>query len=95
MRLSASAITLRPGLSQPSAAAASGTAIRTGSRCTTLVKLPVAFSGGSRLNCAPEAGAIPSTRPVSSRPGKASKLRCTSVPGRSSAICVSLKFAST
>jgi hypothetical protein len=27
--------------------------MRTGTRCTTLVKLPVAFSGGSRLNCRP------------------------------------------
>ncbi len=31
--------------------------MRTGTRCTTLVKLPVAFSGGSSENTAPEAGA--------------------------------------
>ena len=30
--------------------------MRTGTRCTILVKLPVAFSGGSRLNTEPEAG---------------------------------------
>ena len=33
----------------------------TGMRCTTLVKLPVALSGGSRANCAPLAGAMRST----------------------------------
>jgi len=34
-----------------------------GMRCTTLVKLPVALSGGSRENCDPLAGAISSTFP--------------------------------
>ena len=48
------------------------TAMRTGTRCTILVKLPVAFSGGSRLNTAPEAGAMLSTRALISRSGKAS-----------------------
>ena len=37
--------------------------MRTGTRCTILVKLPVAFSGGSRLNTEPEAGATLSTVP--------------------------------
>src|SRR5262245_64729570 len=32
--------------------------IFTGTRCTTLTKLPLAFSGGSRLNRAPVAGAM-------------------------------------
>ena len=32
--------------------------MRTGTRCTTLVKLPVALSGGISENCAPDAGAI-------------------------------------
>ena len=36
-------------------------AIRTGTRCTTLVKLPVALSGGSRAYFAPVAGEIDST----------------------------------
>jgi 2-keto-4-pentenoate hydratase/2-oxohepta-3-ene-1,7-dioic acid hydratase in catechol pathway len=31
--------------------------MRTGTRWTILVKLPVALSGGNRLNCAPLAGA--------------------------------------
>ena len=38
--------------------------MRTGTRCTILVKLPVAFSGGSRVNTEPEAGATLSTVPV-------------------------------
>ena len=36
---------------------------RTATRCTTLVKLPVALSGGSSENCAPEAGEIDDTTP--------------------------------
>jgi hypothetical protein len=43
-------------------------------RCTTLVKLPVALSGGSRLNCEPLAGAMLSTWPVTTTPGKVSKV---------------------
>ena len=35
--------------------------MRTGIRCTTFTKLPVAFSGGSRLNFAPLAPAMLST----------------------------------
>jgi len=37
--------------------------MRTGTRCTILVKLPVAFSGGSTLNWAPVAGAKLATCP--------------------------------
>ena len=37
--------------------------MRTGTRCTILVKLPVAFSGGSRQNTEPEAGATLATVP--------------------------------
>ncbi len=55
----------RPGSSLPASAPGSGMRIFTGTRCTILVKLPVAFSGGSRANLAPVAGArlsmIPST----------------------------------
>ena len=39
--------------------------IFTGTRCTILVKLPVALSGGKRLNWAPLAGAKLSMRPLS------------------------------
>ena len=38
-----------------------GTRTRTGSRCTILVKLPVALSGGSSVNTEPAAGAMLST----------------------------------
>src|SRR5215471_3640549 len=37
--------------------------IFTGTRCTTLTKLPVAFSGGSRLKAAPDPAVKLSTRP--------------------------------
>ena len=45
---------------------------RTGTRCTILVKLPVAFSGGSTLNCAPVAGARLATWPWKISPGSTS-----------------------
>src|SRR5574338_179889 len=48
--------TLMPGRSGWSAAAGLSTAIRTGTRCTTLVKLPVALSGGSSENLAESPG---------------------------------------
>ena len=38
-------------------------AMRTGTRCTTLIQLPDAFCGGSRANAPPVPGARPSTRP--------------------------------
>ena len=46
--------------------------IFTGTRCTTLVKLPVALSGGSSAKVLPVPGDQLSTWPVSSRSGKAS-----------------------
>ena len=46
--------------------------ILTGIRCTTLVKLPVALSGGSSANSWPLAGAMLSTRPRNGWPGKVS-----------------------
>ena len=49
--------------------------IRTGTRCTTLVKLPVALSGGNSANCEPLAGAIRSTRPRHFSLGKLSTVR--------------------
>ena len=51
-----------PGRSTPCSATAGGTAMRTGTRCTILVKLPVALSGGSSENTEPEAGATLTTR---------------------------------
>ena len=46
--------------------------MRTGTRCTILVKLPVAFSGGSSENCEPEAGDTLDTMPLITRPSSAS-----------------------
>ena len=39
-------------------------AIRTGTRCTTLTQLPVAFCGGRIANCAPVPGLTASDRAV-------------------------------
>src|SRR5262249_38355671 len=47
----------------------SSRAIFTGTRCTTLVKLPVALSGGSNANCDPLAGAISNTLALKTLPG--------------------------
>src|SRR5260370_1088241 len=55
--------------------------IRTGMRWTTLVKLPVALSGGSSANCEPLAGAIRSTRPCSFSLWKLSTGTSTGWPG--------------
>ena len=57
-----------------------GTRMRTGTRCTILVKLPVALSGGSSENTEPEAGATLSTVPSSLRSGKASTAIVTGWP---------------
>src|SRR5262249_41570593 len=46
--------------------------ILTGTRCVTLVKLPVALSGGNRANCDPLAGAMCDTLPFSVTPGYSS-----------------------
>ena len=51
------AVTERPGWSLAARLTSSST-IFTGMRCTTLVKFPVALSGGSNANCDPLAGAI-------------------------------------
>ena len=56
-RVSTVTVTDRPGRSIRASGASAGKAMRTGTRCTILVKLPVALSGGSRLNWAPLAGA--------------------------------------
>ncbi|MNR63841.1 hypothetical protein D3C85_1862850 [compost metagenome] len=57
MRVSTSAVTDRPGRRWPSTLSAGSRWMRTGTRWTILVKLPVAFSGGNTLNCEPLAGA--------------------------------------
>ena len=87
-------ITDMPGRSSGLLGDAAGTRMRTGRRCTILVKLPVALSGGSSENTEPEAGAKLATRPSSVRPGKASTAMLTGWPGCSWASCVSLKLAS-
>ena len=69
--------------------------MRTGTRCTILVKLPVALSGGSSENTEPEAGATLATVPSILSPPSASTAIVTGWPGLSLASCVSLKFAST
>ena len=50
-----------PGRNLPASGLSDAIRNLTGIRCTTLVKLPVALSGGSRLNCEPLAGAMLST----------------------------------
>src|SRR5262249_18349046 len=84
-----------PGRSSRCVVTSAGTSIRTGRRCTILVKLPVALSGGSSENTAPEAGDRLATVPGIVCPGRASTLIETVWPGCSRASCVSLKFAST
>ena len=69
--------------------------MRTATRWTTLVKLPVALSGGSSENCDPEAGEIDDTTPSTTLPPSASIATSTFCPGLMSASCVSLKLAST
>ena len=66
------AITDMPGRNCPSSGWPWSSVILTGMRCTTLVKLPVALSGGSSVNCEPLAGEMLSTRPVTTTPGKVS-----------------------
>ena len=65
LRVSMVTTTDRPGRSKGTIAPSFGKAMRTGTRCTILVKFPVAFSGGSRLNSAPLPGAKLSTQPLS------------------------------
>ncbi len=63
--------------------------IFTGTRCTILVKLPVAFSGGSSANCAPVPGARLSTVPLIGMAGKESMATATGWPG---CICAGLRL---
>src|ERR1700739_1199106 len=57
------ASTFMPGRSTATSGGMGSRTIFTGMRCTTLTKLPVAFSGGSRLTTAPVAPAMESTWP--------------------------------
>src|ERR1700679_3876649 len=56
--------------------------ILTGTRCTTLTKLPVAFSGGKAVNLDPEPSWMLSTWPRRSSDGKASTPILTFCPAR-------------
>ena len=73
-RSSTATVTERPGRRRPSLAASPSSRMRTGTRCTILVKLPVAFSGGRMLNSAPVAGARLPTWPMKTSPGRTSAL---------------------
>ncbi len=84
------ATTDRPGRSTCALIVSASKPMRTVTRCTILVKLPVALSGGSSENCAPEAGAIERTVPSSALPFSASTTTSTFWPGLIEPICVSL-----
>src|ERR1041384_5803158 len=86
--------TLIPGRSGWARSGRSGRT-RTGTRCTTLVKLPVALSGGRRENRAPVAGDRLSTWPGNRMPGYASTVNSAGSPGFTSSISVSLRFAAS
>src|ERR1700751_469592 len=73
----------------------SASAILTGTRCTTFVKLPVALSGGNRANCDPLAGAISTTLARMSCPGYSSIRISAGSPTFTLVNCVSRKFACT
>src|SRR6202012_4146596 len=72
LRVSTAAVMERPGVSRWLPSWPGSRRIRTGTRWTILVKLPVAFSGGITLNCAPVAGARLSIRPWKVWPGRTS-----------------------
>src|SRR5882757_168783 len=84
---------LNPACSN-TAASASVMCKRTGTRCTTLTQLPVAFSGGSSENWDPVPGLKLTTCAVKRLPGKRSILTVALCPGCICANCTSLKLAS-
>ena len=69
--------------------------MRTGTRCTTFVKLPVALSGGSSANFAPVAALTLSTLPFAVAAAVRVDLDLDRLADVRSASCVSLKFAVT
>jgi hypothetical protein len=85
----------RPGTSTLRDSSPALMRMRTGTRCTILVKLPVAFCGGISEKLAPVPGVIESTTPWKSTSGSASTCMVTGWPGRIRPIWVSLKLAST
>src|SRR5271156_5714623 len=76
------AITDIPGRNRSAREGSCSSTIFTGIRCTTLVKLPVALSGGSSANSAPDAGDQLSTCPCRTLPGKASTVTRAFWPAR-------------
>src|SRR6516164_121504 len=90
VRVSIVAITDIPGLKRSASDGSRSSTIFTGMRCTTLVKLPVALSGGNSANWAPDAGDQLSTCPCKTLPGKASTVTRARWPARILVICVSL-----
>ena len=96
VRVSTVVVTDRPGRSCLNTGLPSScSSILTGTRWTIFVKLPVAFSGGSKANCAPLPGAKLATVPCRWTSGKASTVISTCSPRNIRSICVSLKFATT
>src|SRR5262249_20556629 len=78
-----------PGRRRPSSGLSSIT-ILPGTRCTILMKLPVALSAGSSENSWPLAGEMLSTWPLSTASGKESTTTSTGCPAFTWASCVSL-----
>src|SRR5262249_49949794 len=76
------ATTDMPGRTRTPSAGLWSRTILTGTRCTTLVKLPVALSGGSRAKVLPVPGDQLSTCPVSARSGNASTVTVAGLPAR-------------
>ena len=69
--------------------------MRTGTRCTTLTQLPLAFCGGRIANCAPVPGLIATTRPKNATSGKVSTKTIACWPICRLVMSVSLGLAST
>ena len=84
-----------PGRRGCAGAADCSTAIRTGTRWTTLVKLPVALSGGRSAKRAPVAGLRLSTLPWKVMSSYASTVNSTGSPTLTLSSCVSLRLAVT
>src|SRR4051812_27995723 len=86
-------VALKPGRSSVPGCGSSRTS--TGTRCTTLVKLPDALSGGSSEKREPVPPARLSTWPVSFLPERESTVTVAGSPARIPAIWSSLKLATT
>src|SRR4029077_3242770 len=94
-RVSTLTVVDRPGRSAWSIASPGSSSMRTGTRCTILVKFPVAFSGGMTLKTAPVPGATLTTWPWKTWPGSASAVTVADCPDSIRASWSSLKLAST